>query len=341
MREFTGFSKGVNLGGWLSQCRLEKQHMESFITKEDLKRIKGTGADHVRLPIDYELVEQEDATPIPEGYRYIDRCVEWCAEYGLNMILDLHKTAGYVFDNAADCGGFFENEELQGRFLALWSKLAAHYGKYDFIAFDLLNEVVDDSVCEAWNGIAAKAISRIRSIAPHSWILVGGTNFNSISAIKNLLPPPDERIVYSFHFYEPMIFTHQGGSWVGGMDTAFRTSYPLSAQEYIGQSEALLNGCCADTCRQVPARASGVSMLLPLFEEALRIAEERNVPLYCGEYGVIDLAAPEYKLAWIKDMHYIFEKYRIGRAMWCYKGMDFGLIDQSCESIYGELCTLL
>lgn len=341
MKKFTGFCKGINLGGWLSQCKLEKEHMESFITREDLKKIKEIGADHVRLPIDYNLVEQEDGTPIPEGYKYIDRCVEWCSMYGLNMILDLHKTAGYVFDDAANCGGFFESEPLQNRFLALWSRLAAHYGKYDFIAFDLLNEVSDDSINGVWNELAAKAVARIRNLAPHNWILIGGTNFNSISSVKNILPPPDDRIVYSFHFYEPMIFTHQGGHWVGGMDTSFRTSYPLTAKEYIEQSDTLLNGCCAETCRQVSPSASGTDLLLPLFDEAIRAADERNVPLYCGEYGVIDLAAPEYKLAWIKDIHSVFEKYGIGRAMWCYKEMDFGLIDESCASIYDELCGLL
>lgn len=341
MKKFTGFCKGINLGGWLSQCKLEKEHMESFITGEDLKKIKEIGADHVRLPIDYNLVEQEDGTPIPEGYKYIDRCVEWCSMYGLNMILDLHKTAGYVFDDAANCGGFFESEPLQNRFLALWSRLAAHYGKYDFIAFDLLNEVSDDSINGVWNELAAKAVARIRNLAPHNWILIGGTNFNSISSVKNILPPPDDRIVYSFHFYEPMIFTHQGGHWVGGMDTSFRTSYPLTAKEYIEQSDTLLNGGCAETCRQVSPSASGTDLLLPLFDEAIRAADERNVPLYCGEYGVIDLAAPEYKLAWIKDIHSVFEKYGIGRAMWCYKEMDFGLTDKSCASIYDELCGLL
>lgn len=341
MKEFTGFQKGFNLGGWLSQCSFEKEHLENFITEKDLRVIKEIGADHVRLPIDYKLVEQEDGTPIPEGYKYIDRCVEWCSRYGLNIILDLHKTAGYSFDEADDCGAFFESEALQGRFLALWSKLAAHYGKYDFIAFDLLNEIVDDSVCEVWNNLAAGAISRIRSIAPHNWILVGGTNFNSIFSVKNILLPPDNRIAYSFHFYEPMIFTHQGGHWVKGMDTGFRTSYPMTAGEYIELSEQKLGGCCTECCRMVSPSSSGAAMLSPLFDEAVRTAAERDVPLYCGEYGVIDLAAPEHKLEWVKDVHSIFEKYGIGRAMWCYKGMDFGLTDESGQNIYDELCRLI
>ena len=47
--------RGVNLGGWLSQCVKETEHYESFITREDIKNIAKMGFDHVRLPIDHEV----------------------------------------------------------------------------------------------------------------------------------------------------------------------------------------------------------------------------------------------------------------------------------------------
>ena len=59
MRRFVGFEKGINLGGWLSQTELTREHMDTFITEEDFRKIKAMGLDHVRLPIDYELVEDE------------------------------------------------------------------------------------------------------------------------------------------------------------------------------------------------------------------------------------------------------------------------------------------
>lgn len=124
MREFPGFKKGVNLGGWLSQSPLTKEHMDAFITEKDLEAIASIGADHVRLPVDYPLVETEDGTDKEEGYRYIDNCVSWCKKYGLHMLLDLHKAFGYSFGNAANCGSFFENANLQERFLSLWEKFA-------------------------------------------------------------------------------------------------------------------------------------------------------------------------------------------------------------------------
>ena len=40
MRTFEGYQKGMNLGGWISQCRVyETQHYDSFIKEEDIKEI--------------------------------------------------------------------------------------------------------------------------------------------------------------------------------------------------------------------------------------------------------------------------------------------------------------
>lgn len=92
MTEFTGYRKGVNLGGWLSQCCHTKEHYDSFITEDDIKVISGWMTDHVRLPIDYNLLEDENGN---------------FKEDGLNIIIDLHKTAGFSFDKGENESGFF------------------------------------------------------------------------------------------------------------------------------------------------------------------------------------------------------------------------------------------
>ena len=51
MKTLDGFKKGVNLGGWLSQGPLDKEHLDTFITEKDIARIASWGLDHVRLPI--------------------------------------------------------------------------------------------------------------------------------------------------------------------------------------------------------------------------------------------------------------------------------------------------
>ncbi len=44
MRRFNGYMHGIDIGGWLSQCDYSKEHLDNFITEEDIKRIKGWAA---------------------------------------------------------------------------------------------------------------------------------------------------------------------------------------------------------------------------------------------------------------------------------------------------------
>ena len=66
MKDFKGYKKGVNLGGWLSQCKHTYEHYDSFITEADIEKIASWHTDHVRLPVDYNLLEDESALAITE-----------------------------------------------------------------------------------------------------------------------------------------------------------------------------------------------------------------------------------------------------------------------------------
>ena len=241
------------------------------------------------------------------------------------MILDLHKTAGYSFDQQESSGTFFTDTTLQDRFIRLWSYLSKRYGKYeDILAFELLNEIVDSNVAEKWNEIAKKCILTIRESAPAIKILLGGVESNSVTAIKLLDPPIDENIVFNFHCYEPMVFTHQQAYWVKGMPPGLKISYPQTAEE-MEKHTRKVDAFCPSPLFEI--NAVGQPFFEELFGEALKYAEELNVPLYCGEFGVIALADQNDALVWFADITAIFKKYGIGYAMWNYKNKDFGLVD--------------
>ena len=150
MRRWIGFEHGVNLGGWLSQCDYSKDRLEHFIVEEDIKRISDWPVDHVRLPIDYNVLQDQDGTFIESGFEYVRKAIHWCRKYGLNIILDLHKTAGYSFDQGEKEAGFFDNSKYQEMFYSLWEEMAKRYAKYgDHVAFELLNEVTDKNTMES------------------------------------------------------------------------------------------------------------------------------------------------------------------------------------------------
>ena len=335
MRKWIGYEKGDNLGGWLSQCDYSKERLEHFIEEEDIKRLSTWGLDHLRLPMDYNVLREENGTFKKDGFDYVKRAVEWCRKYGLNVILDLHKTAGYSFDKGEQEHGFFAEESYQEYFYTLWEEIARKFAGYgDQVAFELLNEVTDEKTMDAWNRISQECIRRIRKITPTVKILVGGYWNNSVAAVKDLAMPADENIVYNFHCYSPLIFTHQGAGWIDTMPSDYRMSFDHDMSVFWDRTKEYLpnNMIMLEPAKDI-AHALDSEFFEKLFAEAVSVAEERNVPLYCGEYGVINLASPEDTLKWYQSIHAVFEKYGIGRAAWSYKEMDFGLIDEHMDPV--------
>ena len=310
-----GFYRGVNLGGWFSQCDYSEERLERFITEPDFDVIAGWGLDHVRIPMDYNVLETEDGAPDGKGYDRIARAVKLALARGLRVVLDLHKTAGYSFDAAEKEEGFFTSGKYQERFFRIWEELSARFADPDHIAFELLNEVTDPSSIDAWNRISAECIARVRKNAPQSLILLGSYWNNSPDALKDLNAPADDRVIYNCHCYEPLAFTHQGAHWVPQLDINARVPF-----EESGATEQFFED---------------------VFADAIRVAGERNTSLYCGEYGVIDKATPEDTVRWFRTIHEVFEKHGIARCAWSYRQMDFGLSDARLDGVRRELIPLL
>lgn len=337
MKKWEGFQKGVNLGGWLSQCDHSKEHYDTFITEQDFAVIAGWGCDHVRLPIDYDLVQTKDGDIIEDGFFYIDTCFDWCRQHKLNMVLDLHKTLGHSFDEDEGEQGFFYNEALIRHFLNLWDALAKRYGQYpDNIAFELLNEVVNESDNAPWMDIVRRAIATIRPHAPRTKILIGSYMNNSVTTVTHIIPPVDDNIIYNFHCYEPLLFTHQGAAWIKEMLTDFRMRYPLPKAQFNAAADSVAPNFRVDDCFLPEGDFSSRYFEL-LFADALQYAEQQGVMLYCGEYGVINLADTESTLIWYQHINSVLNKYGIGHAIWSYKEMSFGISDAGMDSICDEI----
>ena len=311
-----GFYRGVNLGGWLSQCDYSEDRLNHFITEPDFEKIASWGLDHIRIPVDYNVLENEDGTYNESGFTRIDNAIGLAKKNGLNVVIDLHKTAGFSFDADEKETGFFENEKYQERFYKLWEELAKHFGKYaDYVAFELLNEVTEQHFIDAWNRISHECIKRVRAYAPDTLILLGSYWNNSPEAVKDLEKPYDDKVIYNFHCYSPIEFTHQGAPWVDIIDQDARFHF--------------------EDMEITPEYFEG------LFAEAIEKAKENGTTLYCGEYGVIDRAAPEDALKWFKVINSVLEKYQISRAAWSYKEMDFGLSDSRMDGVREELVKYL
>ena len=344
MRRFKGFQKGVNLGGWISQYyRRDEEYFNTFITEEDIEEIAALGFDHVRVPVDYNVLEDEEGNVLEAGFKHLEDCRRWCADRGLNMLIDLHECYGYSFDPLKDMDrrAFFYDETLQARFLNLWREIAERFKDHaDQIAFEPLNEIVLYDVAQAWNDLAGRYIKLMRSIIPDCRLVIGGVCYNSVLTVPLLDLPTTEGIIYNFHCYEPLIFTHQGAYWVDGMPEDFRIGYPRTLEEYR-QTGGILSADLGGAVFTEGIREIGEAFFEDIFAPAIEKAAKDDVPLYCGEYGVIDQADNADKLRWLKDIHAVMNKHGIGRALWTYKERDFGMQDEQFADIREEFIRIL
>jgi len=333
--------RGINFGGYLSQCEHTLDHYATFITKEDVKKVKDLGFDHIRLPIDYEVLETREGFEYTEGIAYVNQFLLWCEEYEMDVVLDLHKAYGYDFNDAGDPNknNLFANEELQKRFVDLWTRLAQHYGKLPYVAFELLNEVVEEHVADNWNKLIDVTVNAIRRYAPDTPIIYGGIQWNSARTLKLLNKPEDDNIIFTFHMYEPLIFTHQKAYWVPNMPMDKTIEYPAT-MEYYKEMSALI-GYKGKDVTVSECKEMGKPFLIEMIKEAVDMAKEAGVKLYCGEFGVIDRAPVEDTLRWYRDIFDVFKQFDIHAAVWSYKEMDFGVTDEHYAPIADELFKIL
>lgn len=67
-------------------------------------------------------------------------------------------------------------------------------------------------------------------------MLIGGIYQNSIFGLTLLDKPCDDHIVFNFHYYNPLVFTHQKAHWIDKMTDECEISYPGPTKEYYEKS---------------------------------------------------------------------------------------------------------
>jgi len=329
-RRLAHLRHGVNLSGWFAQVSdpkgYSKEHFISHTTARDLALIKAMGFDHVRLSINPQPMFREGhADELPTEYlAYLDEAVKQVLDQGLAVILDIQPESDFKARLARD-------DDFVERFADFWRALAKHYAvlDQDRVFLEILNEPeMHDRY--RWVGVQAKLAAAIREGAPQNTIIATGARWSADDELLFLEPLRDANVIYSFHFYEPHIFTHQGADWAVDFWHFERgLTYP-STPETAGKVAA-----------EIPERAERLYVVRYGFERwnAQRIEAEiaqvadwaslHSVPVLCGEFGVYrKYAEPGSRLAWLSDVRTSLEKYGIGWTLWDYSG-GFGIITLS------------
>src|SRR6185369_697836 len=163
-----------------------KAFRENYITRDDIRFIKQSGFNSVRVPFSYRLFVVDDAnrTLAGPGYELLDRVVGWCREEKLFVILDMHAApGGQTGDNIDDSWGYpflFESNESQDLTVRIWRKIAAGYSNDPtVIGYDLLNEPIAPyfdtaSLNPKLEPLYRKIVAGIREVDQNHLIFLGG-----------------------------------------------------------------------------------------------------------------------------------------------------------------------
>ncbi len=344
------FKKGINVGGWLAQYDVNEngefayeqrmKHFKSFITIQDIEQIAKWGADHIRLSINGELLLEEKCE---ENFYYIDECIQWCEDFGINIILDVHHIEGHEYGQMQKVIPLLSEEKLQQRLIEVWKRIANRYAtkKKPEIMYELINEISDASQGYLWNRLYKDIIKEIRNIDKNHYILVGSNDQNSVFELKSLDLVSDDKIVYNFHFYEPQIFTHQKAHFSEDM---MKYNHTVHYPDTIDNFADFLceNPNYLDKYRWFALEKNiNKELLERVLVGAKTFCQYSGYNLYCGEFGVINNADLKDINAYVKDVVELFKEYGIGYAYWNYKEMDFGIVDKNNRVLNQDLISML
>lgn len=317
--------RGTNIAHWISQSNRRGVEREQFFTKTDVGNIAKMGFDHIRLPIDEVQMWDENGNRNKEAFQLMTNCIDWCCEYDLHVIVDLHILRSHYF--GTDENELWTDPLMQDKFCFLWEDLSNALAKYpnSLVAYELLNEPVAENH-QKWNDLIKKSVKIIRKMEPKRTIVIGSNTMQKVYTFNELwVPENDPNIILSFHFYEPMALTHYEASWTILKDYHGPIRYPgvILTQEIFD-----------DLLKELQKYAEGLigtcfnkEVLFEKWPEAINKAKRLGLPLYCGEFGVVSAAPKEDRLNWYKDVIQLFEESGISYSNWNYKSNNFGLIN--------------
>jgi aryl-phospho-beta-D-glucosidase BglC (GH1 family) len=330
-------TQGINLSHWFAQSETYNPfHMENFISDDDLDLLAGLGFQHVRLPVDPALlIDLSNPQSLNGEYLgYLDSALDRILERDLGVIVDLQANDDFKAYLARD-------DDFVDTFSQFSGALAQHLSPRDpdFLFLEVLNEPSfnffapeDIDPVKRWDWVQGEILGAFRSGAPEHTAIATGYDWSGIDGLQKLTPVADPNVVYNFHFYEPMTFTHQGADWIDDHFTLiWDLPYPYNQVEcdavILRMTDEDLRHVAQSYCDQ-QWNADKIKARIGL---AAAWATEHNVRLTANEFGVYrNFVKEEDRVSWIYDVRTALEEYDIGWAMWDYTG-GFGLFDKVDE----------
>lgn len=301
------FHKGVNINGWFD--RPADQVDTEKIKDEDFDFLKRLGMDVVRLPVNFHSnVGPAPGYNLDEGYlEDLDAAVDCITSHGLWVILDHHSLTLETFPS--------DGEAL---ITACMRQLALRYKGRDKIVLELFNEPFGDYLKEHWPAMQGRIIKAVRACDPER-ILVATAWGCYPEKLCELPEYDDSRVIYTFHYYNPMMFTHQSAYWSEYEKYLSGYPFPYDASRMPAihpkwQAEPYLTYLYDHY-----AEMATVGKIRADIAEAADWASQHGKLLFCGEFGALNTSVPADRYRWYKAVGDILSERNIPWTLWQYK----------------------
>jgi endoglucanase len=291
--------------------------------------IAKAGFRTVRIPINFGAwasVKAPYKWENPESLKTVDLFVKWAADNDLNAIVDLHHVE---FD------GTVEGAATTERIVWLWKEIAARYKNTnpEKVFFELRNEP-HDVKAEDWHRQAEEIIKAVRAIAPNHTLIVGFHDWNSRQAMIDSKPFADGNIIYTFHYYDPFVFTHQGATW-SAKGLPELTSVPFPAKD----SEISVPETAKSTWVESQIKSYGTDSRAGKMFADLKAAKDwsvkNDVPIFLGEFGSFGkYPSIEDRCRHAQVVYSALGKLNIPNAWWEWDG-GFNMFEKGTTQIAG------
>lgn len=314
----------------------KEKHYSDFAKPEEAAKrekmfadIAATGFKTVRIPICFSAwmqLKQPYDWDNENGLKMADLFVKWALANKLNVIIDLHHSE---FDGSIPEAGNAE------RIVNLWVRIADRYKKTDpeNVFFELRNEP-HDMPAEGWRWQAEQIIKVVREIAPQHTLIVGFHDWNGRQAMIDSKPLEDKNIIYTFHYYDPFLFTHQGATWagVGGIEEIRSLPFPATKELKIKTPEKA-RGQWTESLIRTYGNDSKAEKMFKDLSAAKDWSVKNKVPIFAGEFGSFSKAASmEDRCRHAEIVYSAFGKLQIPNAWWEWDG-GFNMFDVGTTKI--------
>ncbi|HLW93503.1 MAG TPA: cellulase family glycosylhydrolase [Roseiarcus sp.] len=297
-----------------------------------LRWLRERGMTHVRLPFDGEAAMSRFSgkTTIDAALGDLDRALDLVLGLDFAATVDMHPGAGFAALARADAGAAIDSLRQA------WRVLAERIGKRppNRVFAEPLNE---PPLADAtWRAAAESLVAELRGALPDTTFIVGPAPFQRVEALAAWRPFVDVNVAYAFHYYDPMVFTHQGLTWDASDPIARLADVPFPSELDDPRMRRVIDALRArgdrplvDEVERAYAAPWTKATIERQFAPLAAWSKAHAAAVVLNEFGVLRFKAPRSsRLEWLRDVREVAEASGFGWAHWDYRE-GFGLLNES------------